>query len=51
MYEIYFYKNRKGEQPVRDYIMSLDGKNGKDSRIKATKIRVFFLSSLLTAYK
>lgn len=39
MYEIYFYKNRKGEQPVRDYIMSLDGKNGKDSRIKATKIR------------
>lgn len=39
MYEIHFYKNRKGEQPVRDYIMSLDGKNGKDARIKATKIR------------
>ena len=39
MYEIYFYKNRKGEQPVRDYIISLDEKNGKDARIKATKIR------------
>ncbi len=39
MYEIYFYKDSKGNQPVKDYITQLKGKNGKDSRIKVTKIQ------------
>ncbi len=38
MYEVYFYVDRKGNQPVYDYIKSLIAKNGKDSRIKANKI-------------
>ena len=44
MYKIHFYKNRKGVQPVREYIKTLDGKNGKDSRIKANKIRDYIKS-------
>ena len=44
MYKIHFYKNRKGVQPVREYIKTLDGKNEKDSRIKANKIRDYIKS-------
>jgi uncharacterized protein HI_0660 len=44
MYKIHFYKNRKGVQPVREYIKTLDGRNGKDSRIKANKIRDYIKS-------
>ncbi|PWM78796.1 MAG: hypothetical protein DBY32_04815 [Phascolarctobacterium sp.] len=39
MYNIYFYKDRKGNQPVADYLNELASQNNKDSRIKATKIR------------
>lgn len=39
MYKIYFYKDRKGNQPVADYFNLLAAQNNKDSRIKATKIR------------
>lgn len=39
MYKIYFYKDRKGRQPVLDYIKKLRKKSDKDSRIKITKIQ------------
>jgi len=39
MHEIHFYKNAKGERPVRDYIRELARKNDKDSRIKLKKIQ------------
>ena len=38
MYEIYFYKNRKGVYEVLEYIRSLREKTDKDSRIKSHKI-------------
>lgn len=38
MYKIYFYKDRKGNYPVFDYIKKLKTKNDKDSRIKSSKI-------------
>lgn len=39
MHKIYFYRNRRGEQPVLDYLRELSGRSDKDSRIKANKIR------------
>ena len=39
MYEIYFYKERNGSQPVADYIRKLAEKSDKDSRIKLHKIQ------------
>ena len=39
MYNIYFYKDRKGNQPVADYLNDLIKHDNKDSRIKANKIR------------
>ena len=38
MHEIYFYKDKKGNQPVLDYIRYLAKRKDKDSRIKANKI-------------
>lgn len=38
MYEIHFYKDKNGREPVKEYIASLVGKKDKDSRIKANKI-------------
>lgn len=38
MYKIHFYKDSKGNQPVKDYIFQLKSQNGKDSRIKLKKI-------------
>lgn len=38
LFKVYFYKDSKGNQPVKDYILQLKGKNGKDSRIKLKKI-------------
>jgi phage-related protein len=40
MYNIIFYANKRGEQPVKEYIDSLKEKaeTSKDSRIKLTKI-------------
>ena len=38
MYRVRFYRNRRGEQPVLDYIRSLRGREDKDSRVKLEKI-------------
>lgn len=38
MHRIYFYKDRNGNEPVRDYMRKLAGKKDKDSRIKLNKI-------------
>lgn len=39
MYEIHFYKDKRGKEPVKEYIAELAKRNDKDSRIKLTKIR------------
>ncbi len=39
LYEIYFYKDKNGNEPVADYLTELAGKKDKDSRIKLNKIR------------
>lgn len=39
MYQIYFYKDKNGQEPVKEYINRLAASNNKDSRIKLTKIR------------
>ena len=39
MHQIYFYKDKRGKEPVLDYIKALSSKTDKDSRIKANKIR------------
>lgn len=39
MYNIYFYRDKNGNEPVAEYIAALAVKNDKDSRIKANKIR------------
>ncbi len=38
MYNIYFYKDKNGKQPVIDYMEELRSKKDKDSRIKLNKI-------------
>lgn len=38
MYNIYFYKDKKGEEPVLEYMRKLANQKGKDSRIKLNKI-------------
>ena len=37
MYNINFYKDEKGNEPVKEYIISLKAKNTKDSLIKLQK--------------
>ncbi len=39
MYEIQFYRNKNGNEPVAKYIARLARKKDKDSRIKLNKIR------------
>lgn len=39
MYKINFYRDKKGNEPVKDYIISLKTKNTKDSLIKLQKIQ------------
>ena len=39
MYEIIFYKDRNGKEPVLEYIQELADRTDKDSRIKLQKIR------------
>lgn len=39
MYSIEFYKDKDGNEPVKEYILSLASKNDKDSRINLNKIR------------
>lgn len=37
MHLIIFYRDRRGNSPVKDYLNELDAKGGKDARIKRTK--------------
>lgn len=39
MYEIRFYRDNKGNEPVKEYLDNLAKKQDKDSRIKLNKIR------------
>jgi len=39
MCDVFFYQDKRGKEPVWDYIESLINRGDKDSRIKATKIR------------
>lgn len=39
MYPIYFYRDRNGKEPVKEYIAALAARKDKDSRIKLQKIR------------
>ncbi|HIW09635.1 MAG TPA: type II toxin-antitoxin system RelE/ParE family toxin [Candidatus Faecalibacterium intestinigallinarum] len=39
MHNIYFYRDKDGNEPVAEYIKNLAAKKDKDSRIKANKIR------------
>lgn len=39
MYKVYFYKDKRGKEPVLEYIKELAKKNDKDSRIKLNKIQ------------
>ena len=38
MYEIIFYEDRNGNNPVLEYMQKLKASNGKDSRIKLNKV-------------
>lgn len=38
VHNIYFYKDKNGNEPVLDYMRELASKKGKDSRIKLNKI-------------
>ena len=39
MYEIHFFKDKRGKRPVLDYLRDLAKKTDKDSRIKFNKIQ------------
>lgn len=39
MHNIYFYKDKAGNEPVAEYLQELAQKKDKDSRIKLNKIR------------
>lgn len=41
MYNVYFYKDKNGNQPVLEYLIELSSKSDKDSRIKSGKINDF----------
>ena len=49
-FEIIFYRDRQGREPVLEYIQALDGKKDKDSRINVNKIYDYldFLSQVQT---
>ena len=38
MFEIIFYRDKNGNQPILEYIQELDSRTDKDSRIKVNKI-------------
>ena len=38
MYEIIFYKDKNGREPILEYIQELNSRKDKDSRIKVNKI-------------
>lgn len=39
MHDIYFYRDKNGNEPVKEYLAELAAKKDKDSRIKLNKIR------------
>jgi len=39
VYEIFFYKDKNGKEPVKEYIKDLANRKGKNSRIKLNKIQ------------
>ena len=39
MYEVYFYKDKNGKEPIKDYLLNLSNNTDKDSRINFNKIR------------
>ena len=39
MYDIFFYRDRNGKEPVLEYIRALDSRKDKDSRVKLHKIQ------------
>ena len=43
MFGVVFYKDRKGNEPVLEYMRSLNKRNDKDSRIKLNKIRDYVI--------
>ena len=49
MHKIYFYKDKKGNSPVKEYLTTLSSKNDKDSRIKFNKIRDYI--KILSEYE
>ena len=44
MFEIIFYKDKKGREPVKDYIVSLKTKGSKNDLIKLNKIQHYIKS-------
>lgn len=44
MYEIHFYRDKSGQQPVKEYIAELGKRKDKDSRIKLNKIRDYIMA-------
>lgn len=38
LYEIYFYKDKNGKEPVKEYMAELASRKDKDSRITLNKI-------------
>ncbi len=48
MHKIYFYRDKDGKEPVKEYLSQLASQKSKDSRIKFTKIRDYI--SILSEY-
>lgn len=38
MYQVHFYQDSSGHQPVKEYIQELEREKSKDSRIKLNKM-------------
>ena len=38
MYDIYFYADVNGIEPITEFIKELQQQNGKDARIRANKV-------------
>ena len=51
MYDIHFYKDKRGKRPVADYIKSLAAKTDKNSRIKSQKIMAYLQALELAGLK
>lgn len=48
MHNIYFYRDKNGNQPVKEYLVELSLKKDKDSRIKLNKLNDYI--EALSAY-